>query len=213
MQALGEVFTPKWMVDFMLDQVGDLKGLKVLEPSAGEGAFLVEILRRKLSGIDEVDEMLAELKTIYGIEIDTENVKIARRKMAAVFCECYRQIFDEELDMCSKLFIEVQNVIHSNIIEGDAIDFFDSLSQPFEDLFAEVKEPLIKLNKADLKNAFIIGNPPYQEINSDSTGNYAKPIYHKFLEESYKVSDKVTMIHPARFLFNAGATPKDFNER
>ena len=37
----------------MLDYVGDLSGLKVLEPSAGEGAFLVEILNRKLAVVAE----------------------------------------------------------------------------------------------------------------------------------------------------------------
>ncbi|MDO4898850.1 MAG: Eco57I restriction-modification methylase domain-containing protein, partial [Rothia sp. (in: high G+C Gram-positive bacteria)] len=37
------------------------------------------------------------------------------------------------------------------------------------------------------------------------------PIYHKFMEISYRVADKVCLITPARFLFNAGATPKEFN--
>ncbi|CDI59104.1 hypothetical protein WCV21_09460 [Lactobacillus helveticus] len=51
---IGEVFTPKKTVDFMLDQpevkakVNSLTAT-FLEPSAGEGAFLVEILRRKLA--------------------------------------------------------------------------------------------------------------------------------------------------------------------
>ena len=63
----------------------------------------------------------------------------------------------------------------------------------------------------------VIGNPPYQEeqINEFDAGkkNFAPPIYHSFLSEAYKVSDKVEMIHPARFLFNAGATPKEWNEK
>lgn len=64
-----------------------------------------------------------------------------------------------------------------------------------------------------MKFDFIIGNPPYQdEVLGDNKG-YAPPVYHKFLEESYKIAEKVEMIHPARFLFNAGATPKQWNEK
>ena len=42
---------------------------------------------------------------------------------------------------------------------------------------------------------------------------FAPPVYNKFLDASYKIADKVEMIHPARFLFNAGSTPKDWNAR
>ncbi|GAB1476191.1 hypothetical protein MASR2M70_10250 [Bacillota bacterium] len=58
----------------------------------------------------------------------------------------------------------------------------------------------------------VIGNPPYQE---ESTGDstQAPPIYHKFMEEAYKVADRVSFITPARFLYNAGATPKAWNQK
>ena len=59
---------------------------------------------------------------------------------------------------------------------------------------------------------FVIGNPPYQD---EGVGNktFAPPVYHLFLEESFKVSDKVELIHPARFLFDAGSTPKAWNKK
>ena len=58
----------------------------------------------------------------------------------------------------------------------------------------------------------VIGNPPYQEeTESDSTR--ALPIYHKFMEEAYKIAERVSLITPARFLFNAGFTPKAWNEK
>ena len=57
---------------------------------------------------------------------------------------------------------------------------------------------------------FVIGNPPYQE---ESAGNGRQnPIYHLFMNEAYKVSNCTELIHPARFLFNAGLTPKAWNE-
>lgn len=63
-----------------------------------------------------------------------------------------------------------------------------------------------------MKFDFIIGNPPYQ-IETQRNSKLKLPIYHKFLESSYKISDKVELIHPARFLFNAGATPKKWNQK
>ena len=65
---------------------------------------------------------------------------------------------------------------------------------------------------------FAIGNPPYQEeqISENADGslkNYAPPVYNYFMDECYSVADVVELIHPARFLFNAGSTPKAWNEK
>ncbi|CAK7036166.1 MAG: hypothetical protein BACD_00119 [Bacteroides rodentium] len=60
---------------------------------------------------------------------------------------------------------------------------------------------------------YIIGNPPYQDEAIGDNKTFAPPIYHKFLENAYKVGDVVELIHPARFLFNAGNTPKQWNRQ
>ena len=59
----------------------------------------------------------------------------------------------------------------------------------------------------------IIYNPPYQDETLGDNKGYAPPVYNKFLDASYEIADKVEMIHPARFLFNAGSTPKAWNEK
>lgn len=58
----------------------------------------------------------------------------------------------------------------------------------------------------------VIGNPPYQE-ESTGEGTQAPPIYHKFMDEAYKIAYRVSFITPARFLYNAGATPKAWNKK
>ena len=60
----------------------------------------------------------------------------------------------------------------------------------------------------------VIGNPPYQEEFSDE-GNktYAKPVYNDFMDSAEEIADRVELITPARFLFNAGSTPKAWNAR
>ena len=67
--------------------------------------------------------------------------------------------------------------------------------------------------KRAMKFDFVIGNPPYQDEASGDNKDFAPPIYHKFLEGAYEISDIVELIHPARFLFNAGNTPKAWNEK
>ena len=64
-----------------------------------------------------------------------------------------------------------------------------------------------------MKFDFIIGNPPYQDMQEGENATYAPPVYHLFLDEAYKLSSRVMLIHPARFLFNAGSTPKQWNQR
>ena len=59
----------------------------------------------------------------------------------------------------------------------------------------------------------MIGNPPYQDNTLGDNATYAPPVYHLFLDAAYTVSDRVELIHPARFLFNAGSTPKDWNKK
>ena len=74
----------------------------------------------------------------------------------------------------------------------------------------------LMLNKGErkMKFDFIIGNPPYQEeaVGSDNK-TFMPPIYDKFMDSTFEIADKVELIHPARFLFNAGQTPKAWNEK
>lgn len=67
--------------------------------------------------------------------------------------------------------------------------------------------------KRNMKFDFIIGNPPYQEETIGDNKGFAPPIYHKFLEAAFPLANAVEMIHPARFLFDAGSTPKQWNKK
>lgn len=61
-----------------------------------------------------------------------------------------------------------------------------------------------------MKFDFIIGNPPYQEEVENTSD---KPIYNYFMSEAFTVGEKVELITPARFLFNAGKTSKVWNAK
>ena len=62
-----------------------------------------------------------------------------------------------------------------------------------------------------MKFDIAIGNPAYQEENEYNERK--SPVYNYFMDESIKIADCVELITPARFLFNAGQTPKAWNEK
>lgn len=61
---------------------------------------------------------------------------------------------------------------------------------------------------------YVIGNPPYQEeFTSEGNKTYAAPVYNQFMDAAFEIGGKVELIHPARFLFDAGSTPKAWNKK
>lgn len=58
----------------------------------------------------------------------------------------------------------------------------------------------------------VIGNPPYQN-ESAREGGRSEPLYHLFMDAAYEISRQAILITPARFLSNAGQTPKAWNAK
>ncbi|MDY5858334.1 MAG: Eco57I restriction-modification methylase domain-containing protein [Porphyromonas sp.] len=55
-----------------------------------------------------------------------------------------------------------------------------------------------------------MGNPPYQ-LTSENTSD--SPVYHLFIDLASQLSQRVSLITPARYLFDAGKTPKEWNNK
>ena len=66
-------------------------------------------------------------------------------------------------------------------------------------------------NDENMKIDAIIGNPPYQVV-VEGNGR-SKPVYHLFMDLACQISQRVSLITPARYLFNAGFTPTDWNSK
>ena len=77
------------------------------------------------------------------------------------------------------------------------------------DLIKENNEEKINRLK-DMKFDVIVGNPPYH-ITTERTSD--APIYHLFMDIAYDLCNKVSFITPARFLFDAGKTPTEWNKK
>ena len=132
-QKHGEVFTPSWMVQKMLDTPGIKEACEnisatFLEPSAGDGNFLQAILERKLSAvIMQYDERswktksLIALSSIYGIELLEDNLEVARSRMFLYYLDWYEQIFSTKLTSRSDIYKSAYYLIHKNIVRGNTL--------------------------------------------------------------------------------------------
>lgn len=146
---IGEVFTPKKTVDYMLDQpeikekINSLTAT-FLEPSAGEGAFLVEILRRKLNYAKAQSQTTKEmqnnfllvLSTLYGIELMEDNIEMLVMNMNNLFGDMYFNTFEAE-DQSTKILKSAQTIISANMSQGDALTRKTATGKPI--IFSEWK--------------------------------------------------------------------------
>jgi N-6 DNA Methylase len=132
----GEVFTPPWLVEKMLDLVKDESeriDSRFLEPACGSGNFLVPILQRKLAAVEarygksdfeKRHFALLALTCCYGIELLADNITECRANMLAVFAS-YLQ-----LDAQDELYRAASHVLSLNLIHGDAMKMTDADDGP-----------------------------------------------------------------------------------
>ena len=137
----GEVFTPAWMVDAMLDLVKsetERIDSRFLEPACGSGNFLVRILQRKLAAVElkfgksdfeKRHYALLALMCIYGIELLPDNIVECRANVLEILAE-YLNI-EEADDHCRA----ASYVLSLNLVRGDALIMLTHDGQPIT--FAE----------------------------------------------------------------------------
>ena len=123
----GEVFTPAWIVEAMLDLVKDETeriDSRFLEPACGSGNFLVPVLRRKLAAVElkygqsdfeRRHYALLALMCVYGIELLPDNIKECRENLLEIFAEYLN------LDPADDFYRAAVCVLSQNIIHGDAL--------------------------------------------------------------------------------------------
>lgn len=180
------------------------------------------------------------LKSVYGYEFQGDSLLIGRINIYLTLIETMEEVWHQQPTL--KQIIQILETITWNIWQMDGLtdcipigvpedrfqqatlfDFFDECqviteqsSQPVRIKWWDNKEKIIlkamKEGKYMGKRKWdvVIGNPPYQE---NIAGTSDKPVYNLFLDAASKISKSYIMITPARFLFNAGKTPKSWNEK
>ena len=179
-------------------------------------------------------------QSTYGYEWQGDSLLLARENLLYTFIDYYEARFSRTPDI--QLLQEFAGIISWNLWQMDGLSYRipqEKTEEPvqaqlsfFDETPAKAPAPLCKImdwqkgktikvndikkrqtkNQDIMKFDVIIGNPPYQEETaSDSTRK--PPIFNYFMDEAYKCADKVQLITPARFLFNAGYTPSHWNNK
>lgn len=137
----GEVFTPEWLVDAMLDLVKDETerlDSRFLESACGSGNFLTKILKRKLATVEikysksEFDRKhyaVLSLMCIYGIELLKDNITECKSNLLEIFSEYLNVTSEDDFYRCGEY------VLSQNIVYGDALTMKDTTGKPIA--FAE----------------------------------------------------------------------------
>ena len=116
-KATGEVFTPTWLVEKIIDEMDQSlftdPTKTFLDPSCGDGQFLSSVLYRKLENGTDFETALS---TIYGVDLMQDNVDLCRERLL-----CGRE--------------DLQYIVEKNIVCADGLRYhyrFDS-SYPYDD--------------------------------------------------------------------------------
>jgi len=137
----GEVFTPEWLVEAMLDLVKDESeriDSRVLESACGSGNFLVKILQRKLAAVElkygksefeRKNYALLALMCLYGIELLPDNIAECRANLLEIFAAYLN------LDPGDDLYLAAFYVLSQNLVHGDAMKMLTHDEKPIT--FAE----------------------------------------------------------------------------
>ena len=179
------------------------------------------------------------VQSIYGYEYQGDNLLLARVNLLLTYAEhlqarWQRKPTKEELQPIANIIawnVWQMDGLHLSVPGGkpqpeaeqlDLFSMFGAAEPQLPTVSCKVKNwrkgshgttqnfETIQEGSTSMKFDYIIGNPPYQETLQNTSD---KPIYNDFMDASYQISDKVELITPARFLFNAGKTAKVWNEK
>ena len=106
----AEVYTPSWLVKDMIALTdAHIPSRTILEPSCGNGAFLIEILSQKLEQSKMLEDAWTSLRSLYGIDIQEDNILECRERLCSLFLSKFP---NENKEV-------VINVLRTNIVCGD----------------------------------------------------------------------------------------------
>lgn len=147
-QDHGEVFTNEREVNAMLDMVKqetERIESRFLEPACGDGNFLAEVLRRKLTTVkrrygksqsDYEKYAFIAVGSIYGVELLNDNVRTCRDRLYGIFEDSYLPVCKK--NPTPKYLGAIKYVLERNILNGNALSL-KAVNEEAED----IDEPII----------------------------------------------------------------------
>ena len=141
----GEVYTAQKQVNDMLALLPDDMPLEstYLEPACGNGNFLAAILKKKLSKAllmgENIDRLFViAVSSIYGVDIQEDNVLESRNRMLHIMTQAYKSHIGMEMPSC--VVNAVSSILKQNIICGNTLTAESADGQPLTFCEWEIKD-------------------------------------------------------------------------
>lgn len=204
--SASEIITPIKVADEMVamlseDQLRNIikSGEKLLDIASKAGEYTVALVKRLQALGFTLDEIR---NSIYAIPTSSVAYEFTRR---------FYEILGLNIACIAKNFTSYDLLdIKKDNEEVDYNRITELLSQKKDFEKITLQDNIQGGEKVEF--GAVVGNPPYQESDGGE-GNGSSPIYNNFIDLSTIITNCAVLIHPARFLFNAGKTPKLWNKK
>ena len=119
-----EVFTPQWVVNDMLNMLESespdvfLSDKTFLEPSCGEGAFVIEILRRKFENCKSKNDFKAAIVSVYGMDIQADNIQATIGNVIEL-CKEYFKPSKDDIQVINEHYIQCDGLKVMKLLAED----------------------------------------------------------------------------------------------
>lgn len=189
----NEVFTPRHITERMInDLLADMElsdfnqhPQNFIDLASKSGIYLLVLYEKLLEN---------------GVNDDTARDSLYAVATSSIAYEFTRKVFE-------LMKFPVENIL--DIDYANSYDLISEVNRPYAT--KGLKQYYFKGDE-NMKFDVVIGNPPYQDENVGSN-NQAAPIYNYFYDLAKNIGDEYSLISPARFLSNQGATPKAWNKK
>ena len=195
----------------------------ITEPVFVEQGDVTKAVYKKNTKILEINSKsgLYALYCAYSVFKERAKLELGPKPTRAMELALWKKVLAENI------YVICKTPMAKSITKRTLAGFTDAKvnAHYFEDLVNQLKHKpehfISKVTRSDywkkgeheeMKFDAVVGNPPYQEMASGDA-NGSDPVYHFFIDASGVIGERATLIHPARFLFNAGKTPKDWNKK
>lgn len=196
-QKNNQIFTPRYVVQMMVD------GLEKENPELfkrTDSTFIDLYMKSGMYITEIVKKLFTNTRKDYNSDVgclkhilENQVYGLAPTKVLYDITQSYIFGFDQDSKISNQNFVQ-----------------HDLLPEAKDGAVVKKLAKLYKNKGSEMKFNAVVGNPPYNENTKDTSDN---PIYHYFYDSAFKLAPIVSLITPARFLFNAGKTPKTWNKK
>lgn len=205
-QKTNQIYTPKAVVEMQLDLLEKEEPGCFDDPSVTfadlyvKSGYYLTLIAKRLYNSEAIKAAYPDDNERLSHILEKQVFGVAPSKITSLIAGNY--LYENGSDS------GIMDNARRNLVCSDTLSVAEdgTMQQLINDKFSHLAK-----EGTGVKFDYIVGNPPYQKDNDEN--KRSMPVYHLFFDSCSSVATVTTLITPARFLFNAGATPKNWNQK